>query len=261
MTAVRLALHTLEALEGTPVCSSSVEAFKRNPPFTWTWRHSLNFWSTVLGSLGTILWPAWLQRSVSAQEAAAPVTYNGMRAYYATSTPAPACFITYAPRAPGRNAYKDFITALGKWQEQARWEGFFSLLNFSPDAAPSVVPHAKDLLDIDARYRGIFAPVGKPQGGGLWTLMNALHVRLVFVNNYGRHQHTFKATPTQFLWDWVGMAAPVAGAGCITINGAFLAWTRWTPAGQERGKKIQEEALGKPVGVYSQLSHHKGWLL
>jgi hypothetical protein len=91
--------------------------------------------------------------------------------------------------------------------------------------------------------------------------MNALHVKVLFINNYGRNTHTFKARPTEFLWDWVGMSAPVAGAGCISVNGHFLAWSRWTPVGQEQEADIQEGALGKPKGVYEQMSHHKGWVL
>ena len=86
-------------------------------------------------------------------------------------------------------------------------------------------------------------------------VMNVMHVRVLFSNNYGRHSHSFKARPTQFLWDWLDMAAPVAGAGCITINGVFMAWARWTPAGLAMAEESLAKALGQPVGRYTQLLH------
>ena len=42
VSATRLALHTLEAVEGMPVCSGDVEAFKRNPPYTFGFRQRMN---------------------------------------------------------------------------------------------------------------------------------------------------------------------------------------------------------------------------
>ena len=85
--------------------------------------------------------------------------------------------------------------------------------------------------------------------------MNALHSRVIFINNYGRHAHSFKAVPTEFLWDWTGLSAPIAGAGCITINGVFLAWDRWTPHGSAKvAAPIFVKALGPAVGTYPQLT-------
>lgn len=89
--------------------------------------------------------------------------------------------------------------------------------------------------------------------------MNVLHASVIFVNNYGRHDHSFKAAPTQFLWDWQGLAAHVAGAGCITINGVYMAWSRWTPLGNDVVAPLFERALGADAvaGSYQQLTTFK----
>ena len=74
----------------------------------------------------------------------------------------------------------------------------------------------------------------------------------LFVNNYGRHDHTFKAVATGFLWDWCGMAAPIAGFGGVTVNGAFLAWVRGTRADMDRCKATFAAALGEAVSEHDQ---------
>ena len=82
--------------------------------------------------------------------------------------------------------------------------------------------------------------------------MNHLHVAACFWNNYGRHMMAFNSKPTAFLWDWVGMSAPVAGAGCISINGELLAWTRWTEAGLQAAERVFEPVLGAPIAQMDQ---------
>jgi len=49
------------------------------------------------------------------------------------------------------------------------------------------------------------------------------------------------------------MAAPVAGAGCISINGELFVWTRWTRAGLDAAADLFDPVLGKPVAELSQL--------
>ena len=48
------------------------------------------------------------------------------------------------------------------------------------------------------------------------------------------------------------MAAPVPGAGCISINGVLLAWTRWTPRGMAVPDAVYEPVMGAPRGTYTQ---------
>ena len=64
---------------------------------------------------------------------------------------------------------------------------------------------------------------------------------------------TSRPQATAFLWDWTGLAAPIAGAGSTCINGEYLAWVRWTEAGLDAATDILEPVLGKPVGEVEQL--------
>jgi hypothetical protein len=59
--------------------------------------------------------------------------------------------------------------------------------------------------------------------------------------------------PTGFLWDWLGMAAPFPGTGCITVNGMFLAWTRSTRADLDASADILEQALGAAMEEHEQM--------
>jgi len=96
-------------------------------------------------------------------------------------------------------------------------------------------------------------PATQPPNGIKWLVLNHLHISVIFVNNYGRHSHTFKAQPTGFLWDWLGMAAPFPGTGCITVNGMFLAWTRSTRADLDASADILEQALGAAMEEHEQM--------
>jgi hypothetical protein len=53
VTAMRVAMNTLELLEGH-VAPSDASAFKKNPPFTYGWRHRLNFARMMAGVLSGI---------------------------------------------------------------------------------------------------------------------------------------------------------------------------------------------------------------
>mmetsp|Transcript_2646 Transcript_2646/g.9666 ORF Transcript_2646/g.9666 Transcript_2646/m.9666 type:complete len:404 (-) Transcript_2646:106-1317(-) len=57
------------------------------------------------------------------------------------------------------------------------------------------------------------------------------------------------AQPLAFVWDWLEVAAPIHGAGCITLNGTFMAWTRGMPSAHAQG---DFSALGDPVAVVPQ---------
>ncbi len=61
-------------------------------------------------------------------------------------------------------------------------------------------------------------------------------------NNYGRHTHSFRAKVLAWTWDWIGMAAPIAGINMITINGRFFSSIRWTKAGLESVEDLLQAA-------------------
>jgi hypothetical protein len=258
VTATRVALHTLEALEGTAVCGlvSDASAFKPHEPFTFTPSHALRSLPIAAGAAAAALWARVCAKLAPGapppDDMAIPHTPAGMLAYY-NSQPAPPparlrCF------APGRLAYPELLAACEAWRVQSRRDGFFVLLNFSPHVVPAVLRRAEDLTaPIETRLHGALGPPGHPPAGPAWFMMNALHVGLIFINNYGRHTHTFAAKPTAFMWDWLGMAAPVPGAGVITVNGTTLAWQRGTPADVEASGGIFETALGKSTAEFDQL--------
>ena len=74
------------------------------------------------------------------------------------------------------------------------------------------------------------------------------------MNNYGRHAVQTAAKATAYVWDWCGLAAPIAGVGMISINGDFLAWSRWTAAGLAAADDLLRPVLGDPVYELAQLS-------
>lgn len=178
VTAVRMALHTLEAVEGGKAAvGTGGEAFKTNPPFAFGPAHVLNL-ASVMGSAAIkALWP--FTPPVSDAEAAAPTTCPGLRAYYNQPDPKPAALRWYRPTGSSANAtFKALVVALQAWSDRVGWKGFFALLNFSPQAAPTIVKTAADLTSIEKRYAGVFVPVGPPPGGEPWRFMNYLHVEV-----------------------------------------------------------------------------------
>ena len=179
VTAVRTAFHTLEAFEGgKDAVGNGGEAFKKNPPFTFGPAHMLNMATVLGGGAAKALWP--FTAPVSATEAAAPTTSAGLRAYYRTADAKPSAMRWYrAPANASPNAtYKALVEALQAWGDRVGWKGFFTLLNFSPVAAASIVPKAADLTSIEKRYAGTFVPPGGPSGGRHWTVFNYIHVEV-----------------------------------------------------------------------------------
>ena len=242
VVALRTALHTLEALGGGPIAGGG--AFKTNPPFRFGIRHLLNLLSTIVPCVVASQWP-FSRAVVSADELGAPTTISGVRAYYRQPRPPLARFRLYRSPTAGARAYKELISVLEIWKQRMRWRGFFTLQNMSRLG-----------LNMETRYRNIFIPPGPPPSGQLWTSMNYLHAKVLFVNNYGIHDVHTKARATAFLWDWIGVAAHVAGTGCITVNGQFLVWARGTTAGLEKGQDLYQAALGGPP--FLELEQYRG---
>ena len=179
VTAVRAALHTLEALEGgKDAVGQGGEAFKKNPPFTFGPSHMRNMARILGGGLKKALWP--FTPPVSAVEAAAPTTCAGLRAYYRKADAKPAAMRWYrAPDNVSANAtYKALVDALQEWSYRVGWKGFFTLLNFSPLVSASIVDRAADMTCIEKRYAGAFVWPSAPAGGRVWKLMNYIHVEV-----------------------------------------------------------------------------------
>ena len=258
-TAVRLALHTLEALE-TETCGDGA-TFKMNPPFTYTLGHALRAALTAARVARDIVLAKMFPPKLTAEQVAVPCGAAAMLAYYAQEAPPLAMARTFAPRdgPPPRERYKALLPALDAWRTQSHRHGFFALLNFSPKVSPCTVRAAADLASTEARYAGIIAPPGPVPPPQAFALLNHLHSEVVFANNYGVHEGMrFTATPTAFLWDWLCMAAPVPGVGFLTINGVFLAWQRSTPADVRASAPLLEPVLGPPTGEFEQLTHWAG---
>jgi len=202
VTAVRAALHTLEALEGGKVAvGHGGEAFKKNPPFFFGPKHVVRLMTVLGNGVKKALRP--FTRPVSAAEAAAPTTANGLRAYYSSADAKPAAIRWYCvPAAASPNAtYKALLAALQAWADRVGWKGFFNLLNFSPLTTPSIVATAADLASTEKRYAGVFAPVAGPVER-LWQFLNYILVEVsvffVWLGNNSSRSHPFTwCTPSR----------------------------------------------------------------
>ena len=191
VTGLRVALHTLEALEGTPLCAGA--AFKSNPPFRYTAAHLRRGLALALSTAAGAAW-AWL-RSASARpaDAAAPCTSAGLYAYYRTPKPLPARFRCYAPRnADGKTAYKAMLAAAQQWHDATGRRGFFNLINAPPHIMPSIVPHATDMHSMERRYEGVLLPPAPPPMDAAWIIANHIHIPGAFVVC---HCHSFVCSP------------------------------------------------------------------
>ena len=154
VSASRLALHTLEAVEGTAIMGAS-EPFKKNPPFHYGLRQRRNFAGLVGGIIAAdIAGSCFCQAPLTDEDVKAPSNYRAMKAYYAQGGGEPALFRTYVP-ANKNAAYKAFIMASDTWNEKSKMKGLFNLINLAAygqgEVAASIVPKAADLLDIKKR--------------------------------------------------------------------------------------------------------------
>jgi len=262
VTAIRFTLATLERLYGVATeeeTQKSAAAFKRMPPLRYTWRHALRFFLRAVDLLPRVLW-SWLAASVvGAPELACPTTPAGMFAYYRLlSPPPPGKLRCYAPsgKSGAGSAFKAMVAALEAWRARPPTRrAFYTLVNQPPNVFASIVPTVAGVMDMQARYEGALLPPAPPPHGPVWMLLSHVHAEHVFVNNYGKHTQAGlpPGVATGFLWDWVGMPAPVSGIGCITVNDAFLAWRRGTAADLDTSEALFTPALGQPVLETTQL--------
>ena len=228
VTALRVALHTLEALEGQSLCAAA--PFKRNPPFSFTLRHAARSLPNLLGACGRAA-GAWLRQlscGGSAMVKDRPIrTSSGLLAYYDAPAPPPGLFRIYATATS--DAYKSYISALQLWADLSGTKAFYTLLNFAPGVVASIVPRAEDLMRIERRYAGALVPATQPPNGIKWLVLNHLHISVIFVNNYGRHsQPAFCGTGSAWRLRFRGRAASPS-TECSWRGRAARAQT-WTPA-------------------------------
>jgi hypothetical protein len=125
-------------------------------------------------------------------------------------------------RSNDKGSYKVFLEIVDKWAKRLGLDGYFYLLNFSPFAAPAITNNIHDLCNVQARYRGAFAPAGPPPDGDQWIVVNFAVASKFAVNNYGVHRYNFSVVPVSFIWDWLHVRNTINIAVCITINGVFL---------------------------------------
>jgi hypothetical protein len=247
--ASRVGLHTMEILQGNEMKKS---IFPKHPTFTYGFRHGVNFIQhAVLGGLPFMGYfkmylsifleklrlkekpqdmtrvndVASLLRFQDTEEASDPAMYQSFRSDV--------------------GSFKPFLNLVEKWRKALGKTSFFYLINFSPRVAPGVTTNIRDIGSLEGRYRGAFASPGSPPGEDIWLAQNIMLARMIFVNNYGKHEHNFTAKPVAFVWDWLHVANSHVGAGCITINGVFLSWFRGMPSSHKAVNFA--EVLGAPV--------------
>jgi len=262
VTAVRAALHALEIVEGGSEAMTE-SAFKKNPKYSYGARQAFNFVRRVLFETAVDVVGYKLGLGYGRVNARQAPEYDGVRApntpkalfdLYAEKGAAPACeYRVYRPEHP--KGFHRLIAALKGWERVAGLKGYFCLLNFSPRAVPAYLTSADDLRgDIRVRYREAFDKIAAPPTGPIWDVQTPFLLRKIFVNNYGRHTHSFKAKLRGFVWDWLCVPATCRGAGCIEINGEFCVWTRGLDLKQPCVSDSIEKHLGKNFDSFEQNS-------
>jgi hypothetical protein len=246
--ASRVGLHAMEILQGNEVNKS---IFPKHPPFTLGFRHSFNFIQFVLGGLPCVGYfkmylCIFLEKLRLKGKPQDMTRVNDMVSLFRfqdtdqASDPA-----VYQSFRSDVGSFKPFLNLIEEWRKALGKISYFYLINFSPRVAPGATTNIHDIGRLEGRYRGAFAQPGSPPGADIWLGQNLILARMIFVNNYGKHQHNFKAKPVAFIWDWLHLANSHVGAGCIAINGVFLSWFRGMPSSQ---KAVDfAEVLGAPV--------------
>lgn len=253
VTSLRLGLHTMEIIEGGSAAGvSSVDNFKKNPPFTYGFRHSLNFARMISTTLADFAIAraggAFLSTLGANGSDEIPNTPASLIAYHSKAKPAPpATYRLFAAKEGAEKPYRQFLSLVELWGQRLGSWGFFVLNNTSPwnvgKVIPSEIKDINDMHSMEKRYAGSFDGAVLPPGDDVWPLNNFYHVRRIFINNYGRHNVAIKAKATAFKWDWIGIGPAVWGAGCAQFNGRFFVWMRGTEAGVDLVKEEAEKSF------------------
>lgn len=250
VTAVRLALHTLEAVEGTALsvgengmlCETmgqvSKSSFPNNPQYLSSrcCRAYNNLLMFIYIALDIVLAPFRCIWNLIVRRTISPNTPEGWNWYYLGRHYEPGEIQIYASIS---NKYKDFQAKVDEIrQELGLRRGFLYLLNYSPHICCGVVGSASELNMVDRKISKSLAKPGPPILGSGLHMMNMILHRAMMFNNYGRHTHDFEAKPTAFSWDWLNFPGAMSAAFCICINGSFLCGLRGLRGNVDRGAAI-----------------------
>lgn len=262
VTASRLAMHTMEVLEGKPLAMASPGNRKGQgmiPPFTYGLGQKLNFFLEIPGTLLrmllanlSLLLDKLLGRPAPADPTVVTDAKSLLRFVQSERANDPAVSQLYCvPPSKGlAKPFRVFLALIETWRTSLSLAAYFFLINFSPMVAPAVSSNVDDITSAERRYKCAFDRPGPGPPPPLWAVSNFQMARLLFFNNYGIHVHNFSAVPTAFMWDWLELGAHMNGAGCISINGTFLAWVRGLPSALRRNELASK--LGEPVGQVTQ---------
>jgi hypothetical protein len=257
--AVRVGLHTMEALFGNEISSSS---FPKHPQLPIGTRVLLNFVRQVIvgGILAggwayfvmyTFLILEWLGLKKKPLDETKVNNIASLFRFQSTKYASePASYLAFRSKKSG--SFKAFLQVVEEWRRKLGIRGYLYLINFSPLVAPGTTSNIRDIGNLDRRYRGAFTPPTPPPGKDVWVGLNCVLADKFMVNNYGTHQHNFGTgvKPVAFMWDWMHMANTHGSAGCITINGVFLCWFRNMPSSL---KELNcADVLGEPVAEATQ---------
>ncbi|CAB9526985.1 expressed unknown protein [Seminavis robusta] len=148
----------------------------------------------------------------------------------------PAMTVVYRPQGmTPKQAFRRYLAIAEQWQRDMQLStGLYYLMNFSPLIAGGITQNASDLASVTTRYENAFIPTSAPPAPPIWNVLNPLFTTTLFVSNYGVHNHNFAARPTQHVWDWLHLMNHCHGAGCITINGVFVAYFRGLESGHDK---------------------------
>lgn len=241
VTAVRLALHTLEVVEMAGGRSGmNATSFKVNPPIPQSmWRSWNLIYELVCIVLDLLLLPWRCFWSVLTRGSISQNTPEGWWWYYLGKNYEPGELVLYAPDG---NQFKTFQALVDLWrQELGLHRGFLYQLNYSPNVALGVVSNVSELNSEHVRVANAFSEPGPVQVGPCLHFLNMILQRTVMFNNYGRHVHSFEAKPTAFSWDWLNFPGKMSGAFAISINGVFLCGLRGIRNNVDHGVRLLKQ--------------------
>lgn len=168
VTALRIALHALELVEGNPKISDPL-VFAKPAPYRYGWRQRMNFARMLSSTLGSIaaasLFGSFMNKKGAAKRIGAPAgvvvpnsVVSTLEYYKPGGAAEPAAYNLYADNTTtaSQKPYKRFLDVVESWRKALGLRAIFVLINASPRAIPAEVKTAHDVLDIKKRYGGAF---------------------------------------------------------------------------------------------------------
>ena len=259
--ASRIAFYTMELLDGNDELSTGSPAAREGsiPTLKFGFRQQINFLREIPGTLLLIIYTylyTFFVKLLGIKEAPSDPTLvhdpkTLFRFYESSRANELAELQAYRPEVKDyEKPFRKFLQVVDNWRNVRGLVGYFYLINFSPLVASGVTSNIQDIVSYKRRYRNAFDRPNRGPTPPMWRIVNPQLSRRIFINNYGIHVHSFKAKPLAYVWDWLEMAAPLHGAGCITLNGVFMAWFRGMPAALEQGDL--SSWMGEPIARVTQ---------